>query len=196
MSLSVKKVAGGESIPVFVKVLEVAQGGFILDKTGLAGTEVLKGTPVAYSESTRKAVPIKSAVMQAEAANNATEYKVLKGHHLIVGDILTTGTNAAKYAITAIDKSNAAYDAITVGTTLGVALAVGAVIFKSSGTAGANGGALHATPNGFLYEDTPIDDNEPVSVVIRGTVYKRRVPNGVHALVSTALTNFIFSESF
>lgn len=195
MGLTITKSSGGENIPVFQKVLEVAQGGFTLTKTGLSGT-VKKGTPVNFADATRLVVPFKCAVLQADAAVDATEYKVLKGHHLIVGDQLAVVVGGKNYAITAIVTTNAAYDAVTVATTLGVVLTAGAVLFKSTGTAGADTAALHVKPNGLLYEDTNVGDNEPVSVVIRGTVYSRRVANGIHAEVVKALPQVNFSSSF
>lgn len=198
MSLNIVKTTGGGRIPIIQKVIELAQGGFILDVTGLpsSGT-VKKGTPVIFSESTRKAKVVKTAVMQAAATDSATALKVLKGSYMAVGNVIAAISNGAKYAVTAIDTSNGAYDQLTVGTTLGVALSAGDVIFVASGTAGADGAALENTPNGILYEDTPIDGNEPLSVLIRGTVYKRRIPNGVHALVQAALEdNIIFSSSY
>jgi hypothetical protein len=194
MSLSVKKVSGGGHVPVFQTVLENAQGGFSLVKTGLSGT-VLKGTPVFYNEADRKCTPFKCAVLQANAADDATVYRVIKGHHLIIGDQLAAVVAGQNRAITAIDTTHADYDAVTLAATLAVALTAGTVLFKSSGTAGNNTGALHVTPNGLLYEDCPVDDNEPVSVVIRGTAYKRRIPNGVHAETAKALNLIKFSDS-
>jgi hypothetical protein len=197
MGLTITKVSGGGQIPIFQKVLELAQGGFTLTTTGLvAGATIKKGTPVLYSESARTAIVCKRAVMQATATDSATDYKVLKGHHFAVGEIITTGTNAAKYAITTITTTNADYDTIAVGTTLGVELTAGDVIFQSSGTAGANGGALLSTPNGLLYEDAVVGVNEPISALIRGSVYKRRIANGVHSLDVAALKLIVFSESY
>lgn len=197
MGLTITKVSGGDKIPLFQKVLELAQGGFTLTTTGLAtGATVKAGTPVLYSESARTAVVCKRAVLQADATNSATDYKVLKGHHLAVGDIISSASNGAKYAITEIDASDAAYDEISVGTTLGVALSAGAVIFQAAGTAGANGAALLSTPNGLLYEDAVVGVNEPLSALIRGTVYKRRIENGVHSLDEAALGLIVFSNSY
>lgn len=55
-----------------------------------------------------KAVLVKTAVVQANAAKDATTLNVLKGHALIVGD------KVAGSAISAIDTSNEDYDALTV----------------------------------------------------------------------------------
>lgn len=196
MGLVIKKESGGESIPIFQKVIELIQGGFTLVKTGLSGT-VKKGTPVYCNEANRQCTPFKSAVMQAAAAIDATKYRVLKGSLVIVGDVVTTGVGAAGRAISSIDTTTStAYDELTLTATLGVALVAGDVIFKSGGAAGADTGSLHVTPNALLYEDVEVGDNEPVSALIRGTVYKRRIPNGVIAEVQAALPHIIFSNSF
>lgn len=87
--------------------------GIEFDKTCLpAGMEFLpKGVVLAAKLTTAgyKAVMVKTAVAQANAAANATSLKVLKGHALIVGDKVAGST------ISAIDTSNADYDTLTVG---------------------------------------------------------------------------------
>lgn len=198
MSLNVVKTTAGGSIPIFQKVDQLAQGGFALDVTGLvSGSVIKKGTPLYFDEATRKAVVVKTAIVQADATDSATAIRVIKGHSLAVADIVGAESDGAKDAITAITTTESAYDQITVGTTLGVALTAGDVIFQAAGTAASSGAALKATPNGMLYEDVTVDSNVQLGAVIRGTVYKRRIPNGVHALVQAALEdNIIFSNSF
>ena len=127
MGFTVKSEKAIGGVPVFQNgVLEVAQGGFTLDTTGLAaGALVPEGTAMAFDEATRKAKPLRVATVQANAANDATDIKIKKGHLLVVGAVIGAVIGGAAYAITAIDTTNADYDLITVGTTLGVALAAG-----------------------------------------------------------------------
>lgn len=181
-------------IPVFQKVLETAQGGFSLVATGLTEGAIVKaGSVVAINEATRKATILKTATMQDAATNSATVYKVEKGHSIAVGDYLARAEGGAAYAVTDIDTSNADYDEITVGTTLGVAVSAGDGLFVSSAT-GASAAAI-ATGQGLLYEDTVVQTDAPVSVVIRGTVYARRIP-GIIATQKAEMPNIIFSESY
>ena len=115
--------------------VQTAQGGFILDATGLTNGQTIKaGTPIGFDESTRKAVIIKTATLQADATNTATTYQVLKGHLLIVGDKVGATKGSKSYAITAIDTTNAGYDVLTVGTTLGAVLTAGTALFQTAAT--------------------------------------------------------------
>lgn len=198
MDLQPKKtVAAGES-QVWQRVYETAQGGFALDITGLttlAATAVLKaGTPVGFDESTRKARVVKIAVLHANATNSATTYQVKKGHNFIVGEYMGATAGGAAYAITDIDTSNADYDVLTVGTTLGVALTAGTGLFQSSAT-GASAAAYIVTPRGLLFEDLTPATDKTVSVVIRGTVYARRIP-ALSSAIRALVPNILFSESY
>jgi len=188
-------VSGG--IPIFQQAYENAQGGFALDKTGLVDGQVIPaGTVMGYDEATRKAKPLKVAVLHADAANNAVEYQVKKGHIFAVGNYLAAAVGGAAYAITEINTSNADYDVLKVGTTLGVALtaADGVILFQSSAT-GADVAALNVAARGLLYSEVTVADNVTVSVTIRGTVYERRIPVVLPA-VKSALPNIIFSQSY
>lgn len=171
------------------KNTQVAQGGFTLDDSAFPeGSEIPSGTVIAYDESTRLAKVSKSAVMQASATNTAVDYKVLKGHVLRVGMTIKTGAGTAQ-AITAIDKTDAAFDKVTVGTTIGAAAAVGAEVFVDD--------AGYSGTKGLLYSGVIIGNNgiADVTVVIRGTVYARRIPP-VSAAVQAKMPNIIFSQSF
>lgn len=194
-SLQPTKTTVAKGLPVWIKRLENAQGGFVLDHAPLAvGNTVEAGTPVAINEATRKANVVKTAKVYENAASNATAIKVYKKHHFKVGDYIAVAVGGAAYAITAIDTTNAAYDTITVGTTLGVALTADtSVLFQSSAT-GASAAAYSYTANGLVYEDTTVASGCSVSVVLRGTVYERRVPPAT-AAIKTALPHIIYSQS-
>jgi hypothetical protein len=121
--LGMERVLGSQDVPVWqglTKDLQLVQGGFRLDKTGYSTGEILRaGSPVVFDEATRTATVLRTAVIQADAASNATTYRVQKGSTLNVGDYLASGAVGGKaYAITAIDTSNSAYDELTVGTTI------------------------------------------------------------------------------
>lgn len=189
---------GVGGIPVYQrdKAFQLAQGGFALDKTNLVANQVLAaGTPLVFDEAARTAVVGSFAVLQADAANNATTYRIKKGSILKVDDYLAAAPGSAAYAITAIDTSNSAYDTVTVGTTLGVGYTAGQLLFKSTAT-GASAAALPAF-NGLLYEDTTIVSGiaQTVSAVIRATVYARRVPYSSQLAALSGLDDIIYSQS-
>lgn len=158
------------------KDIQLAQGGFLLATTGLAkGSIIPAGTPLVFDETNRTATVLPTGLAHANAAANAVNYQVRKGHTLKVGDNFASGATGGKaYPITGIDTTNVEYDVITVGTTIG-AVTAGDTVYASTAT-GATASALPAI-NGRLYDDTVAESGEDVSAVIRGTVYARRVPN-------------------
>lgn len=186
-------VNGG--IPVWQNRIETVQGGFTLDASLLtAGDTVKAGQALGYDESTRMAKVVKQAKVYENATNSATAIKVYKGHHLKQGDYVALTVGGAAYAITAIDATNAAYDTLTVGTTLGVALTADtSVLFQSSAT-GASAAAYSVTAKGLLYEDVTVATGASVSIVSRGTVYERRVPAAT-AVSKAAMPHIIYSSS-
>lgn len=187
---------GTNSIPIFQgigKDIQLSQGGYALVSTTLPlGTIIPAGTPVLFDEAARTASILGAGTLQAAATGGATvAYKINKGHTLQIGNYLAAVVGGKAYAITAIDQSNSAYDTVTVGTTLGD-IALGATVFVSTAT-GATSAALPAS-NGLLYDDIVSDPSASLSVVIRGTVYARRLPFGLNSII-TSMTNFIFSTS-
>lgn len=176
---------------------ETAIGGFTLETTGLtAGTVLPAGLPIGFDESTRKARIIKVATLHANALNNATVYQVKKGHNFIVGEFPTDKVNGDASAITGINTSNADYDEFTLTTTLGVALTAGTALFQAAGTA--NDVAVPILePKGLLYDAVTVGAiaDESCSVVVRGTVYHRRIST-IPLTIRQKLPLIIFSESY
>lgn len=199
--IGISRSVGTGSIPVWQgtnKDIQLAQGGYALDRTGLvAGQVLMAGTPMVFSDTTRLATPMAVAKVTAVAGGTATDYQISKGSTFKVGDNFAIGVAGGKaYPITAINTSNAAYDVITVGTSAGAA-AVGDLAYASTAT-GATASAFPAI-NGLLYEETevfPTGLQNSVSVVIRGTVYARRIPFSVALAALTGLRFIIFSQSY
>ena len=185
-------------IPVYqgtAKDIQLLQGGCLLNTTGLtAGNIIPAGTPVVYDEVTRVASILHNARAQANASASAVNYPVEKGHSLAVGDYLASGAVGGRaFAITAIDTSNASFDTITVGTTIG-AVTAGDLLFASTAN-GINASALPAI-NGLTYDEVIVSSNISLSVVIRGTVYARRVPWSAAIEALSGLKQFIYSKSY
>ena len=195
IKLAATSISSG--VEIFQKVLETASGGFTLDDSTLTADEdILKGTIVGFDEVTRVATVVKQAVLYENATNTTVNYKVLKGHHFKVNDIISFVVGGAAKAITVITTTQADYDTLAVGggNTLGVAITAGESIFHA-GSAGSDTGALLVEPKGLLYEDAVAEANANVSVVLRGTVFARRMPNGACDAVKAALPLIIFSET-
>lgn len=200
MSLGFQRTTNTNSIPLWEglnKDIQLAQGGFALNSTGLAlGSVIPAGTPLIFDEAARTASIAGGGTLQANATNVATQYRLLKNSTVKIGDYLAATVGGAAYAITAIDTTNAAYDLATVGTTLGVALTAGTGLFISTAT-GAGAGAFPTGVNGLLYDEKVIDYSvKSVTAVIRGTCYLRRLPSYTVGLAAqTGLKNIIFSNS-
>ncbi|MBO0947288.1 hypothetical protein [Fibrella forsythiae] len=194
--LNFKKTVVNGGVPLFQQVFETAQGGFFLDKASLDPLQrVLPGgTMLYYDESTRKAFVIKSTVLQAAATNADTTYKVLKNHGFKVGDIVAESLKGKSVDITTINTADAAFDVLTLSATLGVALPAGSALYQAK-TATAGSAAPLYQPKGLLYEDTSLEGNVEVSVVIRGTTYLRRIP-GVPADIQLTMPLIVFSKSY
>lgn len=105
-------------------------GGVSIDTSNLGGDALKEGTPLGLGSNGLYKVT-KTAVVTENASNTATTIKVAKGHHFIAGDKISNGTVNAQ-TISSIDKTNAAYDVITVGTTLGAALTAGNVLIEAN----------------------------------------------------------------
>lgn len=195
MGVGYKRTLTTGSAPVFQgygKDIQLAQGGFVLDITGLKVGDVLPaGIPMNFNEATRVAKPLILAKVYENAAAGATSIKVYKGHYLAAGMHIGAKVGQAAHDITAIDTTNAAYDALTLDVAIG-ALTAGDLLFQSS-AAGANAAAFALTPNGLLYADTPVASGESLSVALKATVYARRVPYS--ADLAAALPKIIYSQS-
>lgn len=195
MGVGYKRTLTTGDIPVFqiAKPIVLLQGGFALDTTGLtAGTVIKAGHPMIADEAARTAKPLPTATMYEAAGSTATDYKVNKGHTLKVGDNFAAATGNKAYAITAINTSNAAYDVVTVGTTIG-AVAAGATVFASA-TTGTSNSALPDGRKGLLYSDVVVAPGESVSVAVEAHVYARRVP--YNASLEAAMPGIYYSQSF
>jgi len=190
MALGIQSETASQSVEVFQVVHETAQGGFTLDETVLAaGTTIPAGTVIGFDEATRKAKAGKLGVLQANATDSATAYRVTKGHNLAVGQSINLTGGTAR-AITAIDDSDPDYDELTVGTTIGVAGTAGDAVFVVDDG--------YSKAKGLLMNEVVVPASglvETVSVVIRGTVYERRI-GPVPASVKALMPNIIFSQSF
>ena len=84
-------------------------------------------------------------------------------------------TGGAAYNITTIDSSNPNYDTVILSASLGVTLTGGQILFEAK-AAGESGATYKAEPKGLLYQDLYVGPGADVAVVIRGTVYERRIP--------------------
>lgn len=144
MSMTVKRRKDTRTPRVFMHKIADIRGGVSVNVTELGCDYLPEGTVLSAPVDGVCHV-VKRATLTANATDSATSYKVAKGHPFKVGDVIMLAANAKAYAITGIDTSNASYDTITVGTTLGVAASAGDQIMQAA-SAGSSGSALKYTP--------------------------------------------------
>lgn len=106
-------------------------GGVGVSTVSLGGSALLEGTPIGNGANGLYEV-CKTAKILTKAENNATTYEVAKGHHFRVGDRFAAN-DCKGQTITAIDKTDAAKDVITLQATLGKVVNVGDCAFESGG---------------------------------------------------------------
>lgn len=164
-------------VVAFQTKLEVIPSGRTVAVSELVQTKLLAGTPIGQDSNNLGHI-IKCAEMQATATNTATDYKVLKGHNFKVGNHIMAATGAKAQTITAITTTNADYDTLTVGTSIGTEVLAGAHIYEATAANQSTGSAFKYTAMGLVGEDTDLvtGDNNLVSVVVRGTAIESNIP--------------------
>jgi hypothetical protein len=131
MSLTIKRKKDNRVVKCILHRVADIPGGVTVQVANLGGSALFEGTPLGKG-SNGLYVVCKTAQVITEANASATTYEVAKGHHFKVGDRFATDACDGQ-TITAIDKSDAAKDVITVGTTLGAIVKAGTCAFESSG---------------------------------------------------------------
>ena len=153
MSLTIKRKKDNRVVKCILHRVADIPDGVTVSVAYLGGSALFVGTPLAKCANGLYVV-CKTAQVITEATATATTYEVAKGHHFKVGDRFATSACNGQL-ITAIDKTDAAKDVITVGTTLGAVVTAGTCAFESSGanktlknTPGAIAGSNHDVENG------------------------------------------------
>ncbi|HRY32106.1 MAG TPA: hypothetical protein P5531_03970 [Bacteroidales bacterium] len=173
----------------FLANLENIPGGVCVAVTDLVEDEVTAGTPIGLDSNTGLYHVVKTAQAQNTANNSATDYKFVKGHNFAVGQFIMLGTGKKAYAITAIDTSNASYDLVSVGTTLGENVTTASIFIEATAETGGTDSDFKYTPAGLVGTsfDITAGANHFVDCVVRGSVVESLcVP--IHADIKTQLS--------
>lgn len=110
-------------------------GGFNLADANLVENSQLPPlTPLCIDFKTRKAVAVKNVKVAEAITVEATSIKVEKKSLAYIGMLIGNGSKGAK--ISAIDKTNEAYDVITTEAALGATAKSGDVLFEASAIGG------------------------------------------------------------
>jgi len=179
-----------ERVLCIEKILEDIPGGGVVDPDDFktTTTTMLEGTVLGKDANGIYHV-FKTAKLQANAADDATDYRVIKGHEFVVGDVIVdSGLAGASQTITAITTTEDDYDTLTVGTTLGHAIVAGESIVQSTEEAVAGAATLYVTPAGIATNSVDLTkDNQGCGIMIRGTVNESLLPYPIDTLVKAYL---------
>lgn len=155
-------------------------GGFNLVLDNLAGVEAIPPmTPLVLDFKARKATVVIN-VEVAEKYTSGTSMKIKKGSLAYAGMFIGDGTNGAK--ISKIDKSNEAYDTLTLGEAFGsgVTVEAGTVLYEATAAAGTE---KKASATALNYAWTKVEPGATVTAV--GRAYEIR-PSRLIAPISEA----------
>lgn len=187
MSLVVKRSKDNRVVKCILHRVADIPGGVTVSVANLGGTALFEGTPLGVGSNGMYNV-CKTAQVITEANASATSYDVAKGHHFKVGDRFAT-EDCNGQIIASIDKSDAAKDVITVGTTLGAKVNAGTCAFESSGA----NKTLKVVPTVIAGSNMDVEkgDNLWVDAWVIGVVKKANAPI-VNATIEAALKNVAY----
>lgn len=161
MAMTVKRRKDVPTKKVILHRVADIPGGVGVKTADLGGDYLLEGTPLGAAQDGICNV-VKYAKVVTAVATDATAIEVEKGHHFKVGNFVASGEKTKAYTITAIDKTNASKDVITVGTTLGVAIAVGGFIVEAEAEAATNTSKLKVLPQSINGTGYSVKANENI----------------------------------
>ena len=187
MSLTIKRAKDNRVVKCILHRIADIPGGVTVKTANLGGTALFEGTPIGKGKDGVFEV-CKTAQIVTKAEANATTYEVAKGHHFKVGDRFATDACNGQ-TITAIDKSDATKDIITVGTTLGAVVNPETCAFESSG----ENKVLKVVPVAIAGSNEDVDANSNlfVSAWVHAVVRESNAP-----IVNDAIKNGVKNVSY
>ena len=145
-------------------------------------------TPVFADLQKRTVVPVRNVEIYEKATSgSATKIKIKKGSLAYVGMHIGNGSKGA--TINSIDKSNSAYDELTLAADLGANAEVGEVWFEATAVGGTK---KKATANFVLYAPSKVEDDGPVLPTLLMQAYEIKIPKlplPIHKLDMEGLTS-------
>lgn len=166
-------------------VADIPNGVTVKSAELIPGVMLKEGTAIGLGSDGLYHV-IKTAVVLENVGSTGTSIKVAKGHHFKVGNFVMSALNGKAYAITAIDTtSEATYDTITIGTTIG-AIAKDVVIMEAKEEQSSSGAAFKYTPKALTGDNYDVKalENHLVSAVTIGQFKESVIPPISTAILS------------
>ena len=146
-------------------------------------------TPIQADLKKRTIVPVRNfRVVEAyTTGDSALSIKVAKGSLAYVGMFIGSGKKGAE--VTAIDKTNKAYDVLTIKAAFGENIAKDAVLFEATAVAGTS---KKNTANFVMYDAKKVEDDSPVLCTLLMQAYEvkeSKLPMPIHELDKVGLTS-------
>lgn len=193
MGLTIKKKKDERVIRAFTHKLADIPDGITVSAKDFTQKKLAEGTPVGKGENGLYHI-VKVAILTAAATTTATTYNVQKWHNFKVGDFIMLKEGGKAYAITAIDTTtNSTNDVITVGTTLGVAGAIGDAIYQAAAESAGTSSKFLYEPKALVGESYDVEElsNLIVNAWTIGQIREANIP-GVGSAVKAKLPGISF----
>lgn len=169
------------------------RGPYKLDTTNLvAGTYLPSFTPIAADLVKKTAqVAIRVEVYEKFTTGSNTTLKIKKNSLAYVGMHIGDGSHGA--TINAIDKSDKAFDKLTLAADFGATVNAGTVLFEATAV---NGTTLKVVANSALYERALVEDGIVlVALLMRAfEIEPTKLAMPFHAKDKEKLSHFQFNE--
>lgn len=167
------------------------RGPYKLDTTNLvAGSFLPSFTPIA-ADLVKKTAQVAIRVEVYEQYTSGTEIKIKKGSLAYAGMYIGNGSKGT--TVNAIDKSEKAFDKLTLASDLATTIKAGDVLFEASA---AGGTTPKVVANSALYERTKVEDGIVlVSLLMRAfEIEPSKLAMPFHAKDKEKLPHFQFNE--
>lgn len=167
------------------------RGPYKLDTTNLvAGSFLPSFTPIA-ADLVKKTAQVAIRVEVYEQYTSGTEMKIKKGSLAYAGMYIGNGSKGT--TVNAIDKSEKAFDKLTLASDLATTIKAGDVLFEASA---AGGTTPKVVANSALYERTKVEDGIVlVSLLMRAfEIEPSKLAMPFHAKDKEKLPHFQFNE--
>jgi hypothetical protein len=174
---------------ILKKVADIPGGVDVL-VTPLGGDYLFEGTPISLPVNGKSNV-IKYAQVVTAVTDAATKIEIEKYSHFKVGDFVMASIGAKAYAITAIDKSSSVKDVITLGTTLGVAIAKGGFIMEAAAESTEATSALKYVPGIIVGSGYQIPETHDTNILVDALPFAITQGNSMPDAIANALKGIV-----
>ncbi|WII06199.1 hypothetical protein [Bacteroides ovatus] len=188
-----KKQSEFQYAPGIEKIIEDIQGGGTIARAELKGIiDELPPLVIVGKDANGLYHIVKTGKVTAVAAADAVAIQIAKNHVFKVGEAVTIGgaLTGASDVISSIDKTNAAYDTITLAGAIGAAK-INDVLVLVTAKAAAKATKFKYTPEVITMNKVDVTvANQQSGLLVRGTVNEAVIPYPVDDAIK-ALLRFI-----